>query len=96
MQTNNHLKRNWLRLTARLVGTIAASYWGIVILLLLIFGDEVPTEEGTEWQGILLTLLIFGAVLSTIYAWREEGRGGFAITHHWGIAFDICACNGRA
>ncbi len=80
MTMNDHPKRlDWVRFAARMIGTVAASFWGTVLLLHLIFGDEVPTEEGTEIQGIILGLLIAAAIGSTIFAWRDAYRGGIAL-----------------
>lgn len=85
MTTNDYPKRNGWRIAARLIGTVAASYWGITILLHLIFGDTVPTEPGTEFQGVVLGVLIVFLIGSTIYAWWDARRGGIALLVFGGL-----------
>ena len=79
MLSNRRQNKHWIRILARTWGTLAASYWGLLILAYAIGGEDEYAVEGAQIEGILLAILIVCAVVSTIYAWRNEHQGGLAL-----------------
>ena len=64
----------WLRWLARGIGTLAAGFWLIVILITAFVGDEEFT-----FQSWILIILIIASAWSVVAAWGWELIGGACV-----------------
>jgi hypothetical protein len=75
----------FVRWTARIISTLAASFW-LLILLDVVVCDALVGFICLDWEMALLVLIVAAAILSVILSWHKEGIGGFVMLL-WGIIF---------
>jgi hypothetical protein len=74
-----------LRWLARAIGTLAATFW-LLILLDILACDVLVGFVCINWEIALLFGMVVFSLLSVILAWRREGTGGL-MTILWGLVF---------
>ncbi len=75
MSTSPGILANVLRWAARVVGTLAALGWLLILVVAVITKEEPWTYEST-----ILVVLNVSSALGVLLAWRQEGRGGLFLT----------------
>jgi membrane protease YdiL (CAAX protease family) len=70
------MKKTWINITAKVIGSIAAAYWFVAVFGNLISGDET----GISLEGIILTVLVCIAIAGVLVAWMREKTGGVIVS----------------
>lgn len=78
-----------LRWTARVISTLAVSFW-LLILLDIVACEVLIGYVCITWETALLFFFVAVSFLVLILSWRWEGFGGLIMTI-WGIVFSIIA-----
>lgn len=89
MISNNRALQQAVRWLARLVSTLAAAFW-LLILLNIIACDALVGFVCLNWEMAVLLGLVMVSLLCVILSWWREGVGG-TLMLLWGIAFSAIA-----
>ena len=77
-----------MKLTARIIGGLAAAMWMIPLVAGVITRE--PVEEGAQAEGIAVATLAIVNILAVVLAYRRERLGGLVLVAT-GVAFSIFA-----
>jgi hypothetical protein len=89
MTSKNIILQHTLHWLARVISTLAAVFW-FLILLDIIACDVLVGFVCMNWEIALLIGVVVFSILSVIIAWRRERIGGI-IVFLWGLAFSVIA-----
>jgi len=79
----------WIRWIARIISSLAAAFW-LLILIDILLCDLVVGCVSVTWDMALLLFLVVASIASVAIAWRWESIGG-PVLIFWGFAFTAIA-----
>lgn len=79
----------WMRWIARIISSLAAAFW-LLILIDILLCDLLVGCVSVTWDMALLLFLVVASVASVAIAWRWENIGG-PVLIFWGLAFTAIA-----
>ena len=79
----------WLRWIARIISSLAAAFW-LLILIDILLCDLVVGCVSVTWDMALLLFLVVASLASVAIAWRWESFGGLVLIF-WGLVFAAIA-----
>ena len=82
-------KMKWIRRIALIIGSLAAAFW-LLILIDILLCDLVVGCVSVTWDMALLLFLVVASIASVAVAWRWESIGGLVLIF-WGLAFAAIA-----
>ena len=79
----------WMRWTALAVSSLAAAFW-LLILIDILLCDLFVGCVSVTWDIALLLFMVIASIASVAIAWRWENIGG-PVLIFWGLAFTAIA-----
>jgi len=79
----------WMRWIALIISTLAAAFW-LLILIDILLCDLVVGCVSVTWDMALLLFMVVASITSVFISWRWENIGGVVLIF-WGLMFTAIA-----